>query len=1189
MNSHRIVIILAFGLVLLLGVVFPFSSGARNPEGPPNLVVWDSGSYVQLSWDNDPGINVSGYNIYRATETLGSWQKLNETPFQLTTFVDYSVPRSELVSYRVNQVTADGVELSSAAVAQISTAGTSALAQLTAQAAFDKNNIITDAQLINASAMSAADIQSFLASRGSVLANFSSGGKTAAQRIYDDCQTHGINPQVVLVTLQKEKGLITSGTANPNNLAMGWNTGDPTTADFANQIYYGTRQFRRYYDDLAFYGWTVGQPHTVSDGTVTAADTSTAGLYIYTPWIGQGGGGQTGVGGNYLFWDLWYNSFGFGASTLLASTGFPPTVITSKTSTSPYATTKNAFWVSDNSLAGQCTWYAYGRVIELAEAGYLDPSAATIMHDAFWGKSGRDAKNWPAFLGGEWTSTNSAPLPMEKRKPGMLAVWPYGDNGHVGFVEEISADKTQYRLSDFNRGLDQIYRNVWYNFSGSSDLLLGGFPSFYQLPLPASTGTCSSGSATLRNRDGGPPIHPPGSLLKTASNATVYLIDGDNKKRPITSAGVLAQLYNQSTDARTDTNFSSWVITVGQDELDLYEQGGNLSAAQPGNGKPFPDGKLIGLNGEVSIVTGGGKRRPFVSGSTFTGLGFNFCQVVDLTSTEYNSYPVGPAVEAMPLLTSSLNLNLSTASVGQSVSGSFTIKNVGTQSLPLTSLGIGGRLNGNPFDINFVPATLNPGSSFTFNSQSRQFTSAGTYTFFAAYQENNGHWAISVPAAPGVIPSRTVTVTSCTFSIAPQSQNFGSPGGFGSISVTANSGCSWTATSNNSFITITSGNSGSGNGTVNYTVSENASPSQRSGTITVAGKTFTVTQDPAPSCSFSISPQSQNFASPGGFGSVNVTAGAGCSWSAASNNSFITITSGSSGSGNGSVNYTVAENTSQSQRSGTMTIAGQTFNVTQDPGTPSCSFSISPQSQNFGSSGGTGSVNVTAGAGCSWVATSNDNFISITSGSNGSGSGTVNYSVTANTGTTTRFGSMTIAGQGFSVSQDPSSTSSGTNVALAANGATASASSTLNSSYLPSNAINGERAGANSTTGGVFNGWISNQTMPQWLQVDFGQTRSISEIDVFMVQDNYQNPSPPTQDMTFTTYGLYGFDVQYWNGSSWVTVPGGSVSGNNKVWRQFTFTTISTSKIRVLTNASPDNYSRLTEVEAWSNPGPTRP
>jgi RHS repeat-associated protein len=49
-------------------------------------------------------------------------------------------------------------------------------------------------------------------------------------------------------------------------------------------------------------------------------------------------------------------------------------------------------------------------------------------------------------------------------------------------------------------------------------------------------------------------------------------------------------------------------------------------------------------------------------------------------------------------------------------------------------------------------------------------------------------------------------------------------------------------------------------------------------------------------------------------------------------------------------------------------------------------------------------------------------------------------------------------------------------------------------------------------------------------------------------------------------------------------VPGGSVTGNNKVWRQFTFSPITTNKIRVVVNAGADNaFSRVVEVEAWAN------
>jgi hypothetical protein len=82
-------------------------------------------------------------------------------------------------------------------------------------------------------------------------------------------------------------------------------------------------------------------------------------------------------------------------------------------------------------------------------------------------------------------------------------------------------------------------------------------------------------------------------------------------------------------------------------------------------------------------------------------------------------------------------------------------------------------------------------------------------------------------------------------------------------------------------------------------------------------------------CTYSISPTSSSFAAGGGTGSVTVTAGAGCAWSAVSNATFITITSGASGSGNGTVNYSVAANAGSTSRTGTMTIAGLTFTVTQ--------------------------------------------------------------------------------------------------------------------------------------------------------------------------------------------------------------------------------------------------------------------
>ncbi|HET9831687.1 MAG TPA: S8 family serine peptidase, partial [Vicinamibacterales bacterium] len=80
-----------------------------------------------------------------------------------------------------------------------------------------------------------------------------------------------------------------------------------------------------------------------------------------------------------------------------------------------------------------------------------------------------------------------------------------------------------------------------------------------------------------------------------------------------------------------------------------------------------------------------------------------------------------------------------------------------------------------------------------------------------------------------------------------------------------------------------------------------------------------------------------------------------------------------------------------------------------------------------------------------------------------------------------------------------------TNVALAKNGATALASSTYSSGYDASGAINGDRKGASWGSGGGWNDGTAN-AWPDWLEVDFAGAKTINEVDVFSVQDNYTAP-----------------------------------------------------------------------------------
>jgi hypothetical protein len=259
----------------------------------------------------------------------------------------------------------------------------------------------------------------------------------------------------------------------------------------------------------------------------------------------------------------------------------------------------------------------------------------------------------------------------------------------------------------------------------------------------------------------------------------------------------------------------------------------------------------------------------------------------------------------------------------------------------------------------------------------------------------------------------------CAYSLSASSQNVPATAGAASpVTVTASGGCGWTAGSNASWITITSGANGNGNGTVAFSVAAN-SGGERSGTLTIAGQTYTVTQAAAAaaSCSYLLSATSASAASGGGAGtpfSVNTTAS--CGWTAVSDVGWITVTSGAKGTGTGSVAYTVAAN-SGGARSGTITVEGQKFTVNQAAAASSCSFSIAPTSLSASSQGGTGiSVNVTTTASCPWTAASNNEWLKIATGTSGLGAGSVVFGVDPNTGPA-RSGTLTIAGQTYTVNQ----------------------------------------------------------------------------------------------------------------------------------------------------------------------------
>ncbi len=174
------------------------------------------------------------------------------------------------------------------------------------------------------------------------------------------------------------------------------------------------------------------------------------------------------------------------------------------------------------------------------------------------------------------------------------------------------------------------------------------------------------------------------------------------------------------------------------------------------------------------------------------------------------------------------------------------------------------------------------------------------------------------------------TTPVCSPSIGSTSRSFVAAGGNGDVAVSAAAGCSWNATANAPWLRITSGASGSGNGSVSYSVEATTSPTPRTGTMTIAGRTFTVTQNGNAACSLVVSPTQATYARTGGTGTVNVITDFGCEWQAVSRASWISIASGPTGSGNGTVTYVVSTRPGGlGTRGGRITIGNQSISIRQ--------------------------------------------------------------------------------------------------------------------------------------------------------------------------------------------------------------------------------------------------------------------
>lgn len=104
------------------------------------------------------------------------------------------------------------------------------------------------------------------------------------------------------------------------------------------------------------------------------------------------------------------------------------------------------------------------------------------------------------------------------------------------------------------------------------------------------------------------------------------------------------------------------------------------------------------------------------------------------------------------------------------------------------------------------------------------------------------------PNAEGTLASVADTAAftggpTCTYAVSPANPaTFGAAGGTGMVSVTTQAGCAWNAVSNSPFISIVAPASNVGNGSIAFSVATNSSAASRTGSLSVAGETISITQ-----------------------------------------------------------------------------------------------------------------------------------------------------------------------------------------------------------------------------------------------------------------------------------------------------------------------------------------------------------
>jgi PAS domain-containing protein len=434
---------------------------------------------------------------------------------------------------------------------------------------FNPNNILSDAEMLDAGAMTLEDIRSFLNSKGGYISKNSFPDaygtvRSAAEIIHNaaynadcdgvilnssatmeerrlKCRPIRINPKMLIVLLQKEMSLIEAVNPTQRQLDFACGYGCPDGAacserwrGFGKQVNSASLQFYEYMMNPHKFPYQPGKTYTVTntgrpDSVITPANRATAALYSYTPHV---------YNGNYNFFKIWTRYFtrAYPSGSLLQAQGESGVWLIQDGKKRPFLTR--------GALTSR---YDLNKVIQVAKSDLDKYTVGTPI-------------KFPQY--------------SLLRSPNG-AVFLIIDDTRRGF-----ASAEALRLTGINP--EEIINASWEDIHAYREAA----------PITAST------------------THPTGILMQDKKTGGVYWVE-DGKKAPLLD-GILLR-----------TKFAGKAITPADpSKLEAYEKI-----------KPvlFGDGELLTSHDSPAVyVIENGLKRPIISGRIFEQLGYKWTNIISV-------------------------------------------------------------------------------------------------------------------------------------------------------------------------------------------------------------------------------------------------------------------------------------------------------------------------------------------------------------------------------------------------------------------------------------------------------------------------------------------------------------------------------------------------------------------------------